>query len=170
MSDSLPATFDPIRLAEEGAQLSGSLRLHAMPRLGEQDEGARVAIDLQFERAGKARWEMRGEIRATLRATCQRCLRRLTLDVQAQPSVVFVRSESEAATEAAMPAESDVVVATQPLVLKDFVEDELLLAMPMIPLHPPGSACELQHVERRGDEKKNPFAVLSELKNRKDSH
>jgi uncharacterized protein len=85
----------------------------------------------------------------------------LVLDVHPSLIVVVPDQDSEFLAQ-----ETDVVVADRPVRLARIVEDELLLAMPMIPMHD-ASECpsaaylgEAQHGERED----SPFSVLDRLK------
>lgn len=167
MSSGLPATFDPLRLADEGRRLAGSLSLKAFARLaqaGVRPTGA-VEIDLQFRRTVQGARQLEVRLATELRLTCQRCLEELRLPLKLAPTFYFARAESEADS---IPEESELIVVDQPLVLADFIEDELLLALPMIPMHA-ASECRAQGF-REGEEadpaRKNPFAMLANLKNK----
>lgn len=171
MSSGLPATVDPIRLADARAHISGELPVKAMGRLRTMclDDEGEASISLHFERSGEQSLRrMRGTITVSLHVACQRCLERMTLVVKTEPSLILVKSgdRSERLTQ-----ETDVLVSDKPLSLTNIVEEELLLAMPMIPMHDIGdcpvklyvTAPEAEVQSSRG----NPFAVLSRLK-RKD--
>ena len=62
-------------------------------------------------------------------------------------------------------------VEDEPLHLADIVEDELILALPAVAMHPESECTGAQHPSRDGEEesqpaeaKPNPFAVLAKLK------
>jgi uncharacterized protein len=94
--------------------------------------------------------------------SCQRCLQPLPLRLEVDRRLRFVVGEDAAA---ALDADSDDdVLELQPrLDLRDLVEDELLLALPLVPRHElcreplPRSAGELPEDE-------HPFAALAALK------
>ncbi len=136
MHASLPAIIDPILLAERGTHLAGTLSVRGMARLRElcQDDGGEVAVELCFGYAqGENRARMTGRLHVTLHVTCQRCLERMDLTLSVTPHLLFLRpGEPEKAGIA-----EDIMVVDRPLSLNTLVEDELLLAMPMIPMHEP---------------------------------
>lgn len=168
----LPASIDPIQLAERGARLTGTLLLKNMPRLAQtcRDGSGDVFVDLSFERGeGEEVFLMHGTLNVRLHVTCQRCLEGMDLELEASPWFILRRSGDRPG----MPDdEPDILVADRPLLLSALVEDELLLALPMVPMH------ELSRCPARGyaaekagagpndaeKEKKNPFSVLSRLK------
>ena len=167
----LPATIDPIQLAERGACLTGTLPLKSMPRLmqtcleGSDD----VHVDLLFERGeGEQVFIMHGTLRVRLRMTCQRCLEGMDLDVEASPWLMLMRPGSR---RDRLDDEPDILVVDKPLLLSALVEDELLLALPMVPAHAlsecPAGTYVKQATAGGGNaegKKKNPFAALDELK------
>ena len=58
---------------------------------------------------------------------------------------------------------------TNPLILNDVIEDELLLALPQIPMHaeaqcPASKWLKQQHAETADETEENPFSVLANLK------
>lgn len=173
MLNGLPAQIDPIRLAEEGGRLVGRLSTRLMHRLLSQctNSESQVSIDLQFERAGRGRWEMYGTVSTEVTSICQRCLQSVTVVVATEPRVMFVRSQDEE-RRLSEDIAAEVVVVTGPLALSELVEDELLLAMPMTPLHAEG-VCEsmpapVSRSTKAVEEKPNPFAVLSTIKKQRD--
>ena len=167
MSSGLPATFDPLRLADEGRQLAGSLPVKAFTRLvqaGVRPTGT-VEVGLQFRRTGQGTRQLEADLATELRVTCQRCLEELRLPLKLTPTFYFVGAESEAES---IPEDSELIVVYQPLVLADFVEDELLLALPMIPMHAQAEcrAHGLHEVRGRDPAGENPFAMLAKIKNK----
>jgi uncharacterized protein len=167
----LPATIDPIQLAERGARLTGTLPVKSMPRLmqtcleGSDD----VYVDLLFERGeGEQVFLMHGTLRVRLHTTCQRCLEGMDLDVEASPWLMLMRPGGR---RDRLDDEPDILVVDKPLLLSALIEDELLLALPMVPTHAlsecPAGTYVKQAMAGAGTaegKKKNPFAVLDELK------
>jgi uncharacterized protein len=164
MSGQLPAQIDPIRLADEGARLRGVLLGSSMPRLRELTLSADrpVAVELQFERTAQGVRRMRGTIRTQVDMTCRRCQKPLKIEIVAQPLFMLLQSGE------AEPEEGEILIVEGPLSLIELVEDELLLAMPMIPGHAEGE-CELAFpmtTDKVSESKKktNPFAELRGFK------
>jgi uncharacterized protein len=166
MSGQLPAQIDPIRLADEGARLYGTLPGREMSRLHElalpNSRPEPVAVDLQFERTGQGVRRMHGTIRTQVEMACKRCLQPLKIEIVAQPLFVLLQpGEAE-------PEECEALVVEAPLSLTELAEDELLLAMPMSPGHTEGQ-CEVAFPVTAGkapvaEKRKNPFAELRGFK------
>jgi len=166
MSGQLPVQIDPIRLADEGVRLYGTLPGSEMSRLQElvlpNSRLEPVTVDLQFERTGQGERRMHGTIRTQVEMACKRCLQPLLVEVVAQPLFVLLQpGEAE-------PEESEALVVEAPLSLAELAEDELLLAMPMSPGHGEGQ-CEVAFPVTAGkapvaEKRKNPFAELRGFK------
>jgi uncharacterized protein len=163
----LPESIDPIQLAERGVQLTGTLPLKGMPRVsqGSLDGSGDVVVDLSFERSvGEKIFLMRGALHVRLRVTCQRCLEAMDLDLEASPWLILVKAGERLASQE---DDADVLVVDKPLSLSTLVEDELLLALPMVPMHEPNRCPAKSYVARDGhigQARKNPFAVLRKMK------
>ena len=95
---------------------------------------------------------------------CQRCLEPVSYSVTAHIDVALVWNEDQAK---ALPGRLDPwLVGEERMVLTDLIEEELLLAMPLVALHDP---CPTALPQDRGEPEKhenadNPFAVLAKLK------
>jgi DUF177 domain-containing protein len=168
MSARLPEQIDAIRLADESVRLRGELSASGLQRLRElSPSGAHlepVVVDLEFERTIHGVRLMHGTIRTTVEAVCQRCLQPVALAVTARPFVVLQVAGEESVSG---PEEAETLVVEGPLSLAELAEDELLLAMPMIPMHEEG-ACAAPRDQGEAPSKAveipNPFSVLRGLK------
>jgi uncharacterized protein len=100
--------------------------------------------------------------------TCQRCLGPVAVPVSFKREFRFVATEELAAAEDEA-SEEDVLVLARDFNLLELVEDELLMALPVVPKH---DVCpepvRLQVADpdfvEAAVEKPNPFAVLEQLK------
>ncbi|MHB1141847.1 MAG: YceD family protein [Sulfuricaulis sp.] len=171
----LPVTIDPIQLAERGARLTGTLPLKSMPRLaqGSLEGSGDVSVDLAFEREeGQQVFVMHGTLRVPLRVTCQRCLETMELNLEAAPWLFLTKPGARLEPQE---GDADILVADKPLSLSGLVEDELLLALPMVPMHAPDQCTAKVRAanavraapDRTERGRKNPFAVLGRLKKTK---
>jgi uncharacterized protein len=170
-----PRRLDVAAFAADGATLDGHDAVNAFERLRDV-----VPEDAPAEAMA---WSARGELRRPqavdpqrwlhLHAhggvwmTCQRCLQPVRVPVEVDRAVRFVRDEDEAAR---LDAESDddVLAMQQPLDLHALIEDEILLALPIVARHdrcprPLPMAAEAQAAE---DAAEHPFATLASLKRR----
>jgi DUF177 domain-containing protein len=97
---------------------------------------------------------------------CQRCLQPMTLPLHAARRIFFVDGE-EAAAALDAEVEDDVLALAPALDLSELIEDELLLALPLVPRHAhcPEPLPRAFIEENAGaDPADNPFAALAALK------
>jgi len=150
----------------------GVLPVAALKRLGEALAGtegaAQYELDFGRDEFGTAYLDVR--VQAPLTLTCQRSLEPFVLPVTVDSRLGLIRFERE---ESALPpgVEPLLVAEDGKLSPADVIEDELLLALPLVPVNPDsqlpeevvGPGPEETSSEGRSD---NPFAVLRELKKR----
>lgn len=156
----------------DGLALSGEWPLAALDRLAEGEvpgpAGVSATWAAHFESrpvAGAApEWWLHLQAAVQVRRECQRCLQAVSLPLTVDRRLRFVGDE---ATAAALDADSedDVLVASRQFDLQALVEDELLLAMPLVPMHDtcpqplPAASAEVAD-----EAPAHPFAALAALK------
>ncbi len=168
----LPDFVDPWRLADSRRRLRASIPLARFPRLAEilvSNDGEAVCT-LGFYRDGQRRTRVDVEVRALLQLQCQRCMEPVPVEVDARATLAVVEGNDEAGY---LPDEVDpLMVDAGRLRLLDLVEDEILLALPQVPMHPAG-ACTVRiesvppeeaTPDKAGEAQAHPFASLSALK------
>ena len=98
---------------------------------------------------------------------CQRCLKPVVIDIHKSTNLGVVRDKNEA--ESLATELEPLQLEKDTFVLEDLLEDELLLAIPIAPLHPE-ELCSGKIVLDRinAEARPNPFAALSALKRGKD--
>lgn len=171
----LPDRLDPWRFADLGNEVSGQIPLDSMPRLSDclLDPAGTASFDLQFARDERRRAILTGWLKAELRLECQRCLEALTHRVETRVCVAFVERHEQAEQ---LPDDLDpCLVEEGQIQFAGLIEDELLLHLPQVAMHEEG-ACPVPLVEMFEDKPdepsaqpaRNPFAVLAELKGKKD--
>ena len=168
-----PRRLDVAAAAAAVAMLDGRWPLSELARLADDAAGT---VDEPVE--WSARFEQRREhggapqvwlhLRAQARVAreCQRCLQPVLLALNVDRAFRFMATEDEAA---ALDAESedDVLVLSRQFDLRELVEDELLLALPIVPKHEQCPAPWLPTgPDRTGDDALpvHPFAALASLK------
>ncbi len=127
----------------------------------------RVLYRLEFGKDGEKRALVRVSVEAELALTCQRCLERVTHQVNASSRLALVRGPQEAAR---LPEMLEPLMAGEGCLMeaRDLVEDELLLGLPVSPRHEEmncGHALAVEPEETGAEElPDNPFAVLAALR------
>ncbi|MGY0503725.1 YceD family protein [Luteimonas sp. e5] len=161
---------DVWRMVAAGRVLEGEWPLDAMPRLASLLDDARgvarYRIEFGRDSLGTAIAALRVEAGLPLR--CQRSLRPFVLPLVLEQTLGLIREEAD---EAALPpgCEPLLVAADGRLVPADLVEDELILAVPAVPVEPGSAAIDAEW--RAGEEEfaaANPFSALAALKGRRD--
>lgn len=176
-----PSSHDPLRLdvqalARDGAELAGQWPLTDLARLR---DSAHPNVPLSAD--DSVSWQVRGEqrpdpgsppqtwvhlrARAELSVECQRCLQPVGVTLDIDRHLRFVPGEEEAAT-LDLQLEEDVLELPRSLDLRQLVEDELLLALPLVPRHDvcPAPLAPAADDTPAGPGDDNPFAVLAALK------
>ncbi len=181
-------TFDPLHLdirpfADRSAELEGELPLRQLPRLLDMThpESPPAADESVAWRASGESRPVRGapnqpwlhlDADTVVRLTCQRCLQAVFVPLRVNADFRFVNDEKTAA-ELDPDAEEDLLVESRSFSLPALIEDELLLALPLIPRHEGGCPQPLQAppdpvaaaIDSAPGDK--PFAALAGLKLRK---
>jgi uncharacterized protein len=165
-----PRRLDATAFAVQTASLEGRWPLAGFVRL---TDGVARAGDVAWSARGQLRSVAGGDAevwlhvaaRARVQRECQRCLQPVLLDLDAARALRFVADE---ATAEALDAESedDVLALPRSLDLHELVEDELLLALPLVPMHercPQPLPMAHGKVEPDGEPAPKPFAVLAGL-------
>ena len=157
-------------VAPQGLSLAGQTEVGELGRLLEELEVCPAPpiawqAQLQWRHAAgeSAQLWLHLQAQAQLPLGCQRCLAPVLETVQIDRWFRFVESEEVALAEDD-DCEEDLLVMQPQFDLLNLLEDELLLDLPLVPMHetcPDGSP-----VLDRPSKKPNPFEVLAGLKNK----
>jgi len=191
----VPTKLDIGAFIESLVSLDGQTPMTDMPRLSEglapeiapstmQPANWRVQGELVAQRVGPPQTWLLLEAQATLPWVCQRCLHPVELPIEVSRKLRFVKDE---ATAAQLDAEldDDVLVLSRAYDLIALIEDELIMASPIVPFHDecpvilptsvsdpgvdeplPEEAAEAGGAVLAGG-KPHPFAALTQLKVKK---
>ncbi len=166
----LPKHIDVLKRAEQRVALAGKASLASMSRLVSlvtMQEGD-AAIDWQFGKDEEGRIFIKGSLTADLTVVCQRCLEPMIYSIVDTVSLSPVANDTQADT---LPDHYEPILIEQDSVqLLSLIEDELILRLPMVPMHDLASCriTEKFDVEIISDEETNSankaFAALAKLK------
>lgn len=193
----VPRKLDVGAFIESGEPLSGELPVAELSRLV-----AGLAPGVDAARLPAIRWQAQGrqvaqrmsapqlwldlQASAELPLECQRCLHPVTEVVTVERSIRFAKDE-ETAAQLDADSEDDVLALARSFDLFELIEDELIMAQPLVPRHEvcptdvealmhddaetpvPGGApstvdSEDESVPTTASGRPNPFAVLAALK------
>ncbi len=167
----LPQYIDARKVAQQGGELKGSVPVDALERLLQTLTGYHnaITVDLFLEFDDQKRTTVTGSLEVDVELQCQRCLANTTYPVSISVNVAIVSTEEQVKM---LPRTIDPWLVTEANAdLYGLIEDEILLALPMVAYHPEpcidkslytssddniNSGCE--------EESENPFSVLEQLK------
>jgi len=167
MSLALPERVDASRMVQARRSFQGTLPLASLARLRGSlaaDDGV-AEYDLEFGRdeLGVAYLALR--VDAELPLVCQRTLEVYRQPVHVEQRLGLIGHESD---EAALPPGYEALLIVDGQVHPaEVIEDELILALPVVPLKPgaPLDWNDGSEPDPVDEEPANPFAVLAKLKN-----
>lgn len=138
MSTQLPLFLVPDRLADNQKTLAGTLALRKMPRLltaiPVQDSDVEVKVDMAFDRDENGLITIYLKIiDATLILECQRSLDHYPQNFDIATTLSPIQHDSEAARVEDSGYEPLLLEEDTTLSVVKMVEDELLLALPIVP-------------------------------------
>jgi uncharacterized protein len=164
MLDCLPERIEPVGLADAGRSFRGEVPVSELKRLSPSLSSAdgHLKVELEFRLDERRIRILAGHIEGSVNLVCQRCLEtlRFPLNLDFRLGIVSSNEEIDRLPDGYEP----ILVTGEPLRTFDVVEDEVLLAVPVIPLHEGVDSCESGYVNQPRAEKENPFSVLEKLK------
>ena len=176
-----PEQLDVRTFARDAAQLAGQAPLPSWERLSKEAQLGVQAPPVSWRAQGELKGQagnpeevwLHLQVHSALPLVCQRCLTSVLTPVDVDRSFRFVQDE---ATAMALDdeAQEDLLVLSREFNLRELVEDEVILAMPLVPVHEvcpaplPMSATD-PLFEQAQVERPNPFAALAGWKQGKPS-
>ena len=168
MAPGLPDRVDCAHLADNAAVLERVYPLGEMPRLQDllADTRGSVRARFAFAKVDSGRAGATVAVEATPQLICQRCLEGFAFAAAGSSEIEF--SSGSASDTADL--QREVYATDEGLVsLRELAEEELLLALPIVPMHAPQSCVRIPAYEALDqgqdlrEEKSRPFAALQNL-------
>lgn len=153
--------IDGLEFAKSGLKLQGAWAIAGLLRLGDalRANDGTLHYELQGLPQEQGYPALRLRVDGTLQLVCQRCLGALEFPLHIDVSLQLAATQAEVDAE---PLEADGperIVAGREMQVRDLVEDEVLLAIPLAPRH---KACEGRQAQA-GRVERSPFAGLRGL-------
>ncbi|MCA3238606.1 MAG: YceD family protein [Curvibacter sp.] len=171
-----PRRLDVLAFARAAAELSAVDTLSLYERLCAETGAAGADRPVRWRAVGRHDTDASGHSRvwlhldadACLPLTCQRCLGPADIDVTVSREFRFAPTEEQAEAEDEM-SEEDVLVLSRDFDLKGLVEDELIMALPLVPRHPEclenlKLSAQDPDFDASSSGQPHPFAALAGLK------
>ena len=175
MQERFDIELDPYALAKQGRSVSGRLVAKSLSRVVDLvGSEAEFEAQLDFGIDPNGLRIVSGAVQGKVTLQCQRCLEKFEGLLDIKFSLALVRSEQQIAS---LPEEYEPLLIEHELILlKDIVEDEIILALPTAPVHKleecPAATAQIETCAREVDEEdeqvtQRPFANLAELMKQK---
>jgi uncharacterized protein len=157
--------LDLFELAKQGRQYQAKVAIEQLQRFSPMliDTAGDVDVLLNLYVVPTGTYVLAGQLVCRATARCQRCLHGMVIPLHCDFQLALVATEEQAAL---------IEQSYEPLVLDNgmvsllqIVEDELILSMPVIVMHPQQEcAIDTKYQAKVSKTQDNPFAVLSSLK------
>ena len=172
----MPVTLDVRKAAQHSTSYEGYMVLAGLKRFTQDLNNNEGDVDIKmqtgFDEQGLA--FVKGEAKTQVTLTCQRCNEDMNIDLHCEFAWSPVKPGYDDDGEAALPEYYEPVEVNEfgEIDLRALVEDELILSLPIIPMHDvqdcpardmPTSYGKIDD-EVETETKPNPFAVLNQLK------
>ena len=128
------------------------------------DQGE-LEIELNLGKDPEGTRFLAGTIQGAIVLSCQRCMQDMTLPLDLEFRLGLLRDES--AVDALSDCYEPLLVTAEPAYIADIIADEILLALPIVPLHGDSDECHAfvkAYKSPEGEQRENPFAVLAGMK------
>lgn len=164
MSKSLPRYVNPWLLFRHHETVSGVIPLSEMPNLqaSQNRQTGEAQVQLRVMQRDDGQVILLGQAEIDLALECQRCLQPIEQRFFADFELVLVKYERQLA---AVSDEDDAIVVDDELELAPLIEQELILALPMIAKHDDCQAT-YDNTPAAEAERQQPFANLKDLLNK----
>lgn len=173
--DFAEAVVDSLKFAAEADCISGKLALSSLPRLLDvltTREGwldCELSGGIDTEAGGRAKPCLRLRVSGRLGLHCQRCLAEVRFDCIIDSRLLLIPEGAAWPEDELESDEYDALPASRELSVLELVEEEVLLALPVVPRHadcrPPAAAGTMEVEETSGSSPGlSPFAALAGLK------
>ena len=169
----LPTLIDPRKLANQGIVLEGHFHVEHLPRLAvavsEIETPLSATVKFAVDECGAK--IASGTLSIRVRAVCQRCMDPVSVDLSAEFSAQVIWSEDQLAN---VPGDREPWIVVDKMAnLSEMLEDEILLALPLVNYHDEGMCTGDTFISRVAADNNeitdqvvpdNPFNILQQLK------
>jgi len=159
----LPEKLKLFNFARKELIFSGEYQIKDFPELEKiaNNKTDQVKVSLSFSFENDRTPCISGVISAGVALSCQRCLENIILDLNINFNLGFVRNEGQGA---GLDSRFELYVTEDDeLSTIELISDEVLLAIPMVPLHDYDCATYRDTEQVVEQEKQNPFAILKNI-------
>jgi uncharacterized protein len=156
--------IDSLEFAHKAEVLRGKVAAATMARLQDALYAKDGTLDYVLSGGvnGYGKPVLRCEVKGELSLKCQRCMGELKYVVEVRSEVLLAADEAELTRyDESTEASTEAILADPHLDVLALIEDEVILSLPMSPMHPILECPANSQLQGRAD---NPFAALAALK------
>ncbi|SMN15076.1 COG1399 protein, clustered with ribosomal protein L32p [uncultured Candidatus Thioglobus sp.] len=160
----IPANIKLLSFAKKGLIFSQTYSVKDFPRISEivTNSGDKVSVELNFYIENNRIPCIEGQVKLEVALDCQRCLNEVKLQLNLVFKLAFIIHENQA--EELDPSFETILNADEEFSTIEFITDEVLITIPMIPMHSHECQSYKDIIPVIEQERVNPFAVLEQLK------
>jgi uncharacterized protein len=170
MQDKLRRRYQVQKEVTRNGYFEGEIALSKLERLGQLlhpgdggHDDRKISVTFEFVRNEYDIPMIKGQLRTSLELECQRCLQSLDMPLELEFELMI-----DASDELLRDSSLDTIYSDDGFIdIFEVIEDELILAAPLVALHEDSSCNEHWQASASEPEaaaKENPFAVLQQLK------
>ena len=164
LNKSLPDQLKLFNFAKKEISLSGLYQISDFPRITEiaSNKKDNVRVELSFYLKNNKTPCVEGIIDLDIVLACQRCLDNLSIALKVNFNLVFVKNDQQSEE---LDSHFEIyVIENEELATHDLISDEILLSIPMVPIHDYDCIKEINEQEIVEGKCENPFAILKKIK------
>ncbi len=165
MKQGIPEQIKLFKFASKALIFSQTYQVKDFPRISAlvSNQDAPVDVELNFSIENNRIPCITGKVELDVALTCQRCLDEVSLHLQPKFQLAFVQNEQQ--SEGLDPSFETIENADEEFSTIEFITDEVLISIPMSPMHEHECASYEDTTPIKEQKRENPFAVLKQLKN-----
>ena len=164
LNKNLPVQLKLFNFAKKEISLSGIYQISDFPKISEisNNKQDNVKVDLSFYLKNNKTPCVDGIIQLDIVLACQRCLDDLSITLKVNFNLAFVRHNQESEE---LDSHYEIYeIEDEELATHSLISDEILLSIPMAPMHDYDCNKEINDQEIVEGKSENPFAILKKIK------
>jgi len=164
LNKSLPNQLKLFNFAKKEISFSGIYQVSDLPKISEiaRNKKDNVKVDLSFYLENDKTPCIDGIIQLDIILACQRCLDDLSITLEVNFNLAFVRHNQESEE---LDSHFEIYeIEQEELSTHDLISDEILLSIPMVPMHDYDCINEFNEQLIVEGKSENPFDILKKIK------
>jgi uncharacterized protein len=167
MKQGIPEIIKLFKFASRSFTFSQSYKVKDFPRISQlaSNQESLVEVKLSFNLEEARIPCIKGEVKLDLALDCQRCLNEVKIHLAPKFQLAFLHNEEQG--ELLDSRFETILNADEEFSTIEFITDEVLIAIPMTPMHEHECASYQDTQPINPQKRESPFAILEQLKNKK---